>query len=45
MPSGNYLVDMDERIIREGKDENYCSDCKKTPCRCDEKTDEEIYRM
>jgi len=36
MKSGNYLVDMleDEELLVRG--EKYCSDCKHSPCTCDE---------
>ena len=32
MPSGNFMVDREDEPV----DDEYCSDCKHSPCRCDE---------
>jgi hypothetical protein len=38
MSSGNHLVDQYERDMdrQESRGDRYCSDCKCSPCECDE---------
>ena len=40
MGSGNYLVDMWESEQDRRLPDDYCTDCKSAPCRCDELVDQ-----